>query len=333
MAIAIPAFGLSIPALSGLYGSMSWQEPVVWEGVGLFVALSAAIWFGNRWLLFRQREHHAWFADPVRKLTMLVGVNVLFTVLVTVAALLVWYAMRGVPVDEHAVEVVTLVVVLCVVFVTHAYETVFLVREREDAVARFERLERSRVQAELAALTAQLDPHFLFNNLNTLGHLISPGPSAARRFCDKLAQVYRYVLAARGQHRVGLADELRFLGDNYELLSLRFGASIELRIDEQVSRVAADGAATLPPLALQTLLENAVKHNRLDAESPLSMHVGGDEAAICFSHEARPRTGGVPGGGLGLRILDERCRLLTGRGLTIERDRGRFAVSVPLGRQ
>ena len=333
MAVAIPGIGLSIPPIAGLYGSMSWRAPMLWLGFAFFVALSAAVWFGNRWLLFKQREHHAWFADPMRKLAMLIGGQLAFTVLLTVGALLLWSAASSVFVDTHTIEIVTLVVVLCVIFVTHAYESVFLARERGDSMARFERLERSRVEAELAALTAQMDPHFLFNSLNTLGHLIDQGPGAARRFCDKLAHVYRYVLAARGLQSVSLADELRFLSDNHELLRLRFGASIELRIDHSVHQLAADIGAALPPLSLQTLLENAVKHNRLDADQPLAMQLSADEAAVVFSHAARPRIGGVAGGGLGLRVLDERCRLLAGRGLTITRDSGRFAVLVPLARQ
>jgi LytS/YehU family sensor histidine kinase len=84
---------------------------------------------------------------------------------------------------------------VCVLFVTHAYETMFLIRERESDFVRVERLERMRSQAELAALKAQVDPRFLFNSLSTLGHLIERDPPRGREFCDALAEVYRYMLA------------------------------------------------------------------------------------------------------------------------------------------
>ena len=237
--------------------------------------------------------------------------------------------LRGLPVDVPALQVVTLTNVICVVFVTHAYETVFLIRERETDMMRVERLERHRVEGELAALTAQIDPHFLFNSLNTLGHVIARDPVAARDFCDRLAEVYRYVLASRGRQLVSLQEELDFVANYYALLALRFGPAIALVVEPGDATTAAS-AGRIPPLALQTLLENAVKHNRLDPAAPLGMRLTRLGGAVRFAHEARPRTSLRPGAGVGLANLDERCRLLTGRGLAIERDGGQFAVTVPL---
>ena len=79
MTVGIPAFGLSIPWLTGLYGDITPAQGLYWLGQTLFIALAAAIWVGNRWLLFRQREHFDWFRHPVRKLVLLVTVNVVYT--------------------------------------------------------------------------------------------------------------------------------------------------------------------------------------------------------------------------------------------------------------
>ena len=206
MAIGIPAFGLAIPLLTGLHGTLDPGRPgVLGRRASAFLALAAAIWLGNRWLLLQQRRHLDWFEQPARKLMMLVAANVLYTAPLTLAWISAWYVLRGLPVDVGALQVVTLTNVICVVFVTHAYETVFLIRERESDMMRVERLERTRVEGELAALTAQIDPHFLFNSLNTLGHVIAHDPVLARDFCDRLAEVYRYVLASRGRQLVSLA--------------------------------------------------------------------------------------------------------------------------------
>ncbi|MEO5881976.1 MAG: sensor histidine kinase [Caldimonas sp.] len=327
MAIGIPAFGLSIPVLSGLYGRLTPAEPAFWVGGVAFVVLAAAIWIGNRWLLLQQRRHLDWFAQPARKLMMLVAANVLYTAPLTIAWISAWYLLRGLPVDVGALQVVTLTNVICVIFVTHAYETVFLIRERESDMMRVERLERTRVEGELAALTSQLDPHFLFNSLNTLGHVIAHDPVRARDFCDRLAEVYRYVLASRGRQLVSLQEELDFVGNYYALLALRFGPAIALVVEPAG---AADAGSRIPPLALQTLLENAVKHNRFDPAFPLGMRLSRLGGAVRFAHERRPRSSTWPGAGVGLANLDERCRLLTGRGLDIERAGGEFAVTVPL---
>jgi hypothetical protein len=172
----------------------------------LFIALAFAIRGGNRRLLFKQREHLDWFSRPVRKLLMLVTANVLYTAPVTLLGLLAWFALAGLPVDRNALQVVTLTNVICVLFVTHAYETLFLIRERESDLMRVERLERLRAQAELGALKAQVDPHFLFNSLDTPGHLMTRDAQRAREFCDLLAEVYRYVLDSRQRDLVPLAD-------------------------------------------------------------------------------------------------------------------------------
>jgi hypothetical protein len=327
MAIGIPAFGLAIPVLTGLYGTLTPADPAFWIGGVSFVALAAAIWLGNRWLLLQQRRHLDWFARPARKLMMLVAANVLYTAPLTLAWISAWYWLRGLPVDVPALQVVMLTNVICVVFVTHAYETVFLIRERESDMMRVERLERMRVEGELAALTSQIDPHFLFNSLNTLGHVIAHDPVRARDFCDRLAEVYRYVLASRGRQLVSLQEELEFVANYYALLSLRFGAAIELVVEPAG---ADDAHSRIPPLALQTLLENAVKHNRFDPAYPLGMRLSRLGESVRFAHEKRPRSSTRPGAGVGLTNLDERCRLLTGRGLDIDRAGGQFAVTVPL---
>ena len=347
MTVGILAFGIAIPLLTGLYGDLRATDARLWVGAAGFIALAAAIWLGNRWLLFKQREHFDWFASPWRKLGMLVSANVLFTAPLTIAALAAWYRLRGTAVDMQALQVVTLTNVICVVFVTHAYETVFLIRERQGDLLRVAQLERIRAQAELDALKAQIDPHFLFNSLNTLGHLVTSDASAARAFCDTLAEVYRYVLASRGRDLVPLAEELAFVRAYHRLLALRFGDAIGLEIDAAADATGAraPGQATsaqpepaeaahgnarfLPPLALQTLVENAVKHNQLGPDAPLVVRIALRADGVAVTNGILPRTSLRPSTGVGLRNLDERCRALTGRGLDTSAADARFSVFVP----
>lgn len=330
------AFGLSIPLLTDLYGPLGPADRAFWAGAAGFIALAFAIWWGNRWLLFKQREHLNWFAQPLRKLMLLVSANVLYTAPLTAAALLAWFALAGLPVDTNAIKLVVATNVICVLFVTHAYETMFLIRERESDMLRVERLERARVQGELAALKAQVDPHFLFNSLNTLGHLIERDAAHAREFCDLLADVYRYVLDSRQRDLVPLADELAFVRRYHRLLALRFGTAVRLEVDASAIAAAADAANRIAPLALQTLVENAVKHNEASAAQPLTveLHIeaGVDGERAVVANARRPRRSALPSSGLGLANLDERCRLLTGRGLERTDDGARFAVAVPLQR-
>src|SRR5215831_10980063 len=106
------AFGIAIPLLTGLYGPIPVGDGRFWVGFALFIALAFAIWGGNRWLLFKQREHFDWFSHPVRKLLMLVTANVLYTAPVTILGLLAWFALAELPVDGNALKIVALINVI-----------------------------------------------------------------------------------------------------------------------------------------------------------------------------------------------------------------------------
>ena len=325
-AIGIPGFGLSIPHLTGLFGDIGPGDLRFWVGTVWFVALSAAIWHGNRWLLFEQRRHWDWFRHGPRKVIMLLAAIVLYTAPLTAVALITWYGWSGLgAVDWPAVRTVVLVNVLCVVFVTHVYETVFLIKDRGSDMLRVAQLERARAEAELAAFRAQLDPHFVFNSLNTLSHLVETDPPRAREFNERLADVYRYMLRQRARDLVPLADELALVRQYVWLLRIRFGDAI-------VMSIAGDEAAAvrLPPLSLQLLVENAVKHNELGDDRPLEIEIEVREREVTVTSSYRPRRLLRPPAGIGLRNLDERYRLLGAGAIRVRPGPDRFEVTLPL---
>lgn len=325
-AIGIPAFGLAIPHVSGLFSGVTVGTAAFWLGTAWFLALSAAIWHGNRWLLLEQRRHWDWFEHPVRKIVMLMAAIVLFTAPLTVTMLAGWYAWRGAPIVWPVVQTVVLVNVICVVFVTHVYETVFLIKERADDRVRAAELDRARTRAELDAFLAQVDPHFLFNSLNTLGYLIDTAPARAAEFTSHLAEMMRYVLARRGQSLVTLREELAFVDDFVALMKIRFGAALVVEIVDG----GADRDARIPPTALQALVDNAIKHNELSEEHVLRIvaHLG--STSVTVENERRPRRTARASAGVGLANLDERVRLISGQRIAIDESDGRFVVTVPM---
>ncbi|MBZ0231197.1 MAG: histidine kinase [Deltaproteobacteria bacterium] len=324
-AIGIPGFGLAIPRVTGLLDGVAPSSPVYWLGSVLFVVLAGAIWHGNRWLLLEQRRHWGWFDHPVRKLVMLLAAIVLFTAPLTASTLAGWYVWLGRPADVGVIRTVVLMNVICVVFVTHVYETVFLIKERESDQLRVAELDRARAEAELAAFRAQVDPHFLFNALHTLGALIESDPARAGRFNAHLAELHRYLLRHAGQPLVALADELGFVADYVELVSLRFGSGI---VVETIG--AAGASARVPPMAVQVLVENAIKHNQVLAHDPLRVTITVSDAEVSVSNPVRPRRTQRPSAGIGLANLAERSRLATGRPITVAQRDGRFTVTVPV---
>lgn len=328
--IGIPGFGLIIPQATGLYGPHRPLGPGAlpfWLGTAWFILLAFVIWHGNRWLLFKTREHTDWFAQPARKLMLLLFGVAFGTIPVTVVMLLAWYHAAGFAApDWGRIQTVTLANVICVVFVTHVYETVFLIKAREDDRLRAVRLERARIESELEALRAQIDPHFLFNSLNTLAFLIREADGRAATFTERLARVTRYLIACRGRRLVLLTEELEFVDDYGELLALRFGDALSLRCKLRSLR---PDRYLVPPVSLQLLVENAVKHNEVSGERPLEVVIRDDGPAIVVSNRRAPRAASG-GPGLGLRNLAERVRLTGGGELVVDAAAERFAVRLPL---
>jgi hypothetical protein len=333
-AIGIPFFGLVIPRITGLFGSLRPDDALYWAGTVYFIGVAAIVWQGNRWLLFKQRAHLDWFARPILKLVLLVAANVIYTAPVTIALTWTWLRFLAAPTtppDWAPVNLATAWVVIAVIFVTHAYETVFLIKERENDQLRLARVERARLEAELETMKAQLAPHFLFNCLNTLAALIERAPAQAATFNQHLADVCRYLLLQRNRDLVPLDDELAFFDAYAALTRLRFPRSIRIvlaGLDDPAIR--AD--LLIPPASLQLLLENAIKHNQFDEASPLEVEVRLESEAIVVTNPLRPRPASLPSTGVGLHNLRERVHLVTGGTLRTGAAGGSFRVQLPVVR-
>jgi len=325
--LCIPLFGAAIPLVTGLYGPIGPLSRAFWLGLLWFIGVSWAIWHGNRFFYLRQRQSNDWFQHPARRIVYMLAAIVFYTVPYSVAMLWAWYAANSLPPDWGAIRMATLISVICVVFITHVYETVYLIRQRESDMVTFEKLERAKVQAELEALKNQLDPHFMFNSLNALSWLIENDPARAVAFNDNLADVYRYILRNRDRVLVSLSDEIEFLRRYYALLKLRFEDAVHMEIP--APRAEFD-SLYLPPISLQILLENAAKHNEFSRQHPLEATLRIDGATITMENEIRLRRHARPTSRVGLQNLSERFRLILGRNVDIVSDAGRFSVRLPL---
>src|SRR5688572_486696 len=228
--IGIPLFGVAIPNLTGLFGTLTFSDPTYWLGYLYFIALAAMIWQGNRYLLFRTRSRFTWFDKPIEKLILLFVNNIFYTSPLTIAWLCIWYQWAGfTSIKWDTILIVTLVNVICVLFVTHVYETVFMMKEQQGEQLKNAELSRAKAEAELSALKNQIDPHFMFNSLNTLSYLITQDAEKAFMFTENLAEVYRYILSQKEQSLVLLEDELEFTQKYTDLLHLRFGNALTIK--------------------------------------------------------------------------------------------------------
>ncbi len=209
------------------------------------------------------------------------------------------------------------------------YESWNLFRQWEQNVRRAEQLQSAGTRSQLEALQSQLDPHFLFNSLNTLSALIEPENEPAQQFVEQLADVYRYVLLARDKSTVPLSEELEFVATYLALHKTRFRDN--LRVSQQVP--AAVLTRHVAPLSVQLLVENALKHNVASREHPLELRLWVEtDNYLVVENTLRPRTAGLaPGTGTGLRNVRHRYELLHApRPVEVQAENGWFRVQLPL---
>lgn len=326
--VGIPGFGILIPNFTGLFGDYFIYDWEYWLGYLYFIFLAFLIWQGNRFLLYIQRSYVSWFSHPITKLMLLVSSNVFYTAPVTVAFIWGWYTFSEVgPVDWGIIKIVALTNVICVLFVAHGYETIFLIKERENDLSEIERLDKTRALSELEALKQQIDPHFMFNSLNTMAYLIENDPPKALSYNNSLADVYRYILMNKDRELVLLREELNFLKDYFSLLHLRFGSSLQLTLNLDAS---IETQYLLPPLSLQLLVENAVKHNEFSESQVLEVRIEQQEESLLVMNPMRPSPLPASSLGIGLSNLAERYELVVGERIEYGVKENRFQVQLPL---
>jgi sensor histidine kinase YesM len=201
----------------------------------------------------------------------------------------------------------------------------FYERWRKAAVLA-EQLKRENLQTQLDSLKAQVNPHFLFNSLNSLSSLISEDPMQAEKFLDELSKVYRYLLRNNEDDLTSLAEELQFIQSYYHLLKTRYGDS--LQVFTSIEDKYLD--YRLPPLTLQMLVENAVKHNRMMKEFPLRIELknAGDKLVVVNNLQRKVRQ--VSSNKVGLGNIAKKYKLLRQEEILVKEDEKEFSVAIPL---
>jgi hypothetical protein len=197
--------------------------------------------------------------------------------------------------------------------------------DKQESRIENEQLKQQNLENELAALKNQIDPHFLFNSLNSLTSLIRDNEKATQ-FVKKLSYMYRYILQSSDTNLVLVKEELKFLESYTYLMETRYRdrLSIEVAIEERLLD------RELPPLALQLLVENSVKHNEISASNPLTVKIYSKADSIFVENPIRSRSTLAEGTGTGLLNLKKRYLLLRKQELKVSTENDIFKVELPL---
>ena len=284
-----------------------WTNFVIWLGISIVITLVLSFFVFSEiiWL----EKILPWKKHPAKRIFV-----ELITVLATSVILMIFFSrltydqhLRSFGADHYKnyndflSKELTISTVLTVIVVS-IVEGVFFFKEWQKNLVITEKLQKEAMQSQLEVLKNQVNPHFLFNSLNVLSSLVYSDPTKAERFIEYFASVYRYILNIQGKMVVPLKDELEFLNAYLYLQKIRFNEGIVIKIDieEQVRNLY------LPPLCLQQLVENAIKHNIVGTEHPLTIHVYNSENDLYVVNNLQKRDEPLSSTGVGLKNLTER---------------------------
>ncbi len=188
------------------------------------------------------------------------------------------------------------------------YESLEIFKQWKVGLIRNQEIEKEKIRFKYEVLKNQVNPHFLFNSLNVLTSLIPSDPDKAEQFTYQLSRIYQYVLDTKDIPLVKLEQEIRFIKTYFNLLQTRFADAIQLEVDLDQDKLQEQ----MPPLTLQLLLENAIKHNNIGAKHPLkvNIHMDANDRHLIIRNNIQQRQFSPPSNGLGLKTITERYRML-----------------------
>ncbi len=189
-----------------------------------------------------------------------------------------------------------------------------------------ERLEKEHIASQLEGLKSQVNPHFLFNSLNTLISIIPEDSERSVRFVRQLSKIYRYFLETTSEKTVPLKQEMDFVNSYTFLLKERFGESLHLEIDDK----NACEDCEIIPFSLQLLLENCIKHNIISQDKPLYINILVNKNHLTVKNNLQLKNQIQEGVGVGLKNIENRYALLSNKALKIEQNEKEFCVTLPL---
>lgn len=202
---------------------------------------------------------------------------------------------------------------------------IFIVLLWQASLKREQKLREENLIFQNETLKNQVNPHFLFNSLNTLSSLVTSQPDVAEAFINRLSSIYRYILENSSKDRVRLGVELSFIRDYFFLHQIRDDGKIKLNItaDEK-------SEFEILPVSLQILVENCIKHNKATRDNPLIIQIYQENRHIVVSNNLQRMAVRMKSTEIGLKNLAQRIKLISGKELIIEETATDFIVKIPL---
>jgi len=297
------------------------------EDYSIIALVSSSIWFfmwlGNSLLADYANKKISWTEFPIKR--MVVGIISTFAYSIGIVVILTtfWnYILNNDYGNYYEVIIISLSITVVISLVLHS--KAFLSNWKASQLEA-EKFKRESIQAKYESLRSQVNPHFLFNSLNALTNLVYEDQDKAAKFIKQLSEVYRYVLDTREKEVVPLAEEIECIKSYLFLQQIRFGEKLQVEIGLK------NVQSSVAPLALQMLIENAVKHNVIAEDSPLKIRVYDEDNFLVVENNLNQKSVlEESSAGLGLDNIRRRYEFLSTQKVLVNSGGGKFVVKLPV---
>jgi two-component system LytT family sensor kinase len=284
------------------------------------------IWTGSDFITKSLDQKYSWQFEPVKRSIMMIVWNIIFILI----SLLILMEVLSLIIGKQFNWNFYLISVVSTVFITLIINLIFIINDLYKfwniSMYEAEVLRKENMRSQLETLKNQVNPHFLFNSLNTLVSVIDEDTKTAKEFVLKLSQVYRYSLQNREKDVVKICEELNFLSAYNYLLAIRYGDNLHFRIDVP-ENIKSGG---IPSLVLQILVENCIKHNVISTDKPLLIEIYTEQNALIVRNNYQPKKIKVESEKIGLENTMNRYKLLGEKEIEVLQTNEYFTVKLPV---
>lgn len=295
--------------------------PVLYFSLAWLALISFLLWIGNRLLTKRLDRMMSWSRwGNVRFFTQLTSGLAYLLLLINGTYYAIKTPLTGNPPTGEQLIVANTWGIVIFVPVFSIYFSLHFLRHWRKTELEMIRYQRETIRSQLDALKSHLDPHFLFNNLNILASLIEKDKNASKEFIHKFAEVYRSILKSKADDLILVADEMKFIESYIYLIKTRFEENVQFIIE------VSSTDKMLPPLTIQMLVENAIKHNSM----PLTVNIQQDGPDYLVISNSLTRSNTEASSGTGISNIRKRYSHFTDKPVEVSEDDGKFQVRIPL---
>jgi LytS/YehU family sensor histidine kinase len=293
------------------------------------ILITVVVWEGNLRIDNILNERIPWLEHPGKRLLAHLPLGLVFSILAIYLPLFVYNIfvcqvpephMKSMMLSSIVIGMLITVIILSIEISTQFF------KQWKQSLTEVEKYKTESVQAQLQNLKNQINPHFLFNNMSVLSSLVYKDQDKAVDFINQLSKVYRYLLDNHSNELVTLESELAFIKSYIYLLQIRFDKNIIFHM----VILPDDHALLIPPMSLQMLIENAIKHNEVSSEQALVISIESDGKELMVSNNLQLRSNAEAGSKTGLQNIKARYKHFSSREIEVIKNAESFTVKIPL---